>query len=117
MSTDESSTKMLAVTVAIFFFTSSLSGTFLPVYFKRDLGMSIPEIIVIFFFTFLVIGLLPILLIRTTRHFERIISIGILSTLLFYVALIYAKSPIILGLAYGMSMALSGRALTCCSLD
>jgi len=105
MSTDESSTKMLAVTVAIFFFTSSLSGTFLPVYFKRDLGMSIPEIIVIFFFTFLVIGLLPILLIRTTRHFERIISIGILSTLLFYVALIYAKSPIILGLAYGMSMA------------
>jgi len=105
MSTDERSTKILAVTVAIFFFTSSLSGTFLTIYFKIDLGMRIPEIIVIFFFTFLFIGLLPILLIKTTRHFERIISIGILSTLLFYIALIYVKSPIILGLAYGMSMA------------
>jgi len=105
MSTDERSTKILAVTVAIFFFTSSLSGTFLTIYLKIDLGMRIPEIIVIFFFTFLFIGLLPILLIKTTRHFERIISIGILSTLLFYIALIYVKSPIILGLAYGMSMA------------
>jgi len=105
MSTGESSTKTLAVTVSIFFFTSYLSGTFLPIYFNRDLGMSVPEIIVILFFTFLVIGLLPTLLIRTTRHFERIISLGIILTLLFYVALIYVKNPVILGLAYGLSIA------------
>ena len=105
MSLDESSTRMLAVTVSIFFFTTSLSGTFLPIYFNEALGMGIPDIVVILFFTFLAIGLIPLLLIRITRHFERIISLGIILTLLFYVALIYVKSPIILGLAYGASLA------------
>lgn len=98
------STKILAVTVAIFFFTNSLSGAFLPIYLK-DSGLSILEIIVVLFFTFLVIGLLPIVLMRVTRHFERIISFGILFTLLFYVALIYVKNPVFLGLAYGLGIA------------
>jgi MFS family permease len=105
MSLDESSTRTLAITVVIFFFTTSLSGTFLPVYFNRGLGMSVPEIVVIMLFTFFTIGLIPVFLIRVTRHFERIISLGIILTLLFYVALIYIKNPIILGFAYGMSMA------------
>lgn len=98
------STKILAVTVAIFFFTNSLSGAFLPIYLK-DSGLSILEIIVVLFFTFLVVGLLPIVLMRVTRHFERIISFGILFTLLFYVALIYVKNPVFLGLAYGLGIA------------
>jgi len=105
MSLDQSSTRMLAVTVSIFFFTTSLSGTFLPIYFNETLRMGIPEIVVILFLTFLAIGLVPLLLIRITRHFERIISLGIILTLLFYVTLIYVKSPIILGLAYGVSLA------------
>lgn len=105
MSLDESSTKILAITVAIFFFTTSLSGTFLPVYFNGTLGMNVPEILIILFFTFIVIGLIPVFLIRITRHFERIISLGIILTLLFYIALIYVKNPIILGLAYGVSLA------------
>lgn len=105
MSLDESSTKILAITVAIFFFTTSLSGTFLPVYFNSTLGMNVPEILIILFFTFIVIGLVPVFLIRITRHFERIISLGIILTLLFYIALIYVKNPIILGLAYGVSLA------------
>jgi MFS family permease len=105
MSLDESSTKILTVTVALFFFTTALSGTFLPIYFNRDLGMDVPEIIVILVFTFLAIGLVPIILIRMTRHFERIISLGIILTLLFYVAIICFKNPIILGLAYGVSLA------------
>lgn len=105
MSLDESSTRTLAITAAIFFFTTSLSGTFLPIYFNRGLGMDVPEIVIILLFTFIVIGLIPVFLIRVTRHFERIISLGIILTLLFYVALIYIKNPIILGLAYGVSMA------------
>jgi MFS family permease len=92
------------VTVAIFFFTTNLSGTFLPVYL-RESGLSVTEIVVVLFFTFLVIGLLPITLLRATRHFERIISLGILFTLLFYIALIYIKNPILLGLAYGLGIA------------
>lgn len=105
MSLDENSTRMLAVTVSIFFFTTSLSGTFLPIYFNEALGMGTPGIVVILLFTFAAIGLVPVLLIRITRHFERIISLGIILTLLFYVALIYVKNPIILGLAYGVSIA------------
>lgn len=106
MSTDESSTKILAITVSIFFFTSYLFETFLTIYFRDELHMSVPEIIVIMCFTFLVIGLLPILLLRTTRHFERIISLGIVSTLLFYVALMGGvKNPVILGLINGLSIA------------
>jgi len=100
----QDSTKVLAVTVAIFFFTSGLSGTFLPIYL-RDSGLSTPEIIVVLFFTFIVIGLLPSVLLKATKHFERIISFGILLTLLFYVALIYVKDPILLGLAYGLGIA------------
>jgi hypothetical protein len=43
---------------------------------------------------------------RTTRHFERIISLGIVSTLLFYVTLATkVKNPVILGLVNGLSMA------------
>jgi MFS family permease len=105
MSLDESSTRMLAITVTIFFFTTSLSGTFLPIYFNEALRMSIPDIVVILFFTFITIGLIPVLTIKITRHFERIISVGIILTLLFYTALIYVKNPIILGLAYGVSLA------------
>jgi MFS family permease len=105
MSLDETSTRMLAVTVSIFFFTTSLSGTFLPIYFNQTLRMSILSIVVILLFTFVTIGLIPLVLIRITRHFERIISLGIIVTLLFYTALIYVKSPIILGLAYGASLA------------
>jgi len=105
MSTDESSTRILAVTVSIFFFTTQLSQMFLSIYFIEEVGMSVPEVLVILFFMFLVIGLFPTFLIRTTRHFERIFSLGILLTLLFYVALIYVKNPVILGLAYGLSIA------------
>jgi len=105
MSVDRNSTRILAVTVAIFFFTTSLSGTFLPIYFHQTLGMSVPEIIVILFFTFVAIGVIPSFSIRITKHFERLISLGVLLTLLFYVALIYIKNPVILGLAYGTSLA------------
>ena len=104
MSSDESSTRLLAITVSLFFFTTSLSGTFLPIYFKQSLRMSIPNIVVILFFTFITIGLVPVLTIRVTKHFERIISIGIILTLLFYLALIYVKNPVLLGLAYGVSL-------------
>lgn len=105
MSVDRNSTRILAVTVAIFFFTTSLSGTFLPIYFHQTLGMNVPEIIVILFFTFVAIGVIPSFSIRITKHFERLISLGVFLTLLFYVALIYIKNPVILGLAYGASLA------------
>lgn len=98
------SLKTLAVVVSIFFFTSNLSGMFLPIYF-RDLGLSTAEIIEILFFTFVVIGLLPLVLLKVVKNFESVISFGIFSTMLFYITLIYIKNPVILGLAYGLSIA------------
>ncbi len=99
-----SSVKILAVVASIFFFTSSISGSFLTIYF-RDLGLDVYEIVEILFFTFLVIGLLPVVLLRILKNFERLISYGIFFTMLFYVVLIYERSPVVLGLAYGLSIA------------
>ena len=91
--------------VIIFFFTSNLSGSFLPVYYKEEIGLTIAEIVEILLFTFIVIGLLPLLLLKFVKNFERIISFGIFFTMLFFIILIYTKNPIFLGLVYGLSIA------------
>jgi high-affinity Fe2+/Pb2+ permease len=64
----QDSTKTLAIVVSIFFFTSNLSGVFLPVYF-RESGLTLFEIIEVLLFTFLVIGLLPPMLIKNFQKF------------------------------------------------
>jgi len=99
------SLKTLAVVTSLFFFTSSLSGSFLPVYYHEELGLSIAEIVEILLFTFPLIGLLPLILLKGVKNFERIISYGIFLTMLFYIILILIKNLIILGLAYGLSIA------------
>lgn len=98
------SLKTLAVVVSIFFFASNLSGSFLPIYFKEQ-GMKISEIAEILLFTFIVVGLLPLVLLKNVENFERIISFGIFLTMLFFIVLVYVKNPVILGLAYGLSIA------------
>ena len=95
----------LAIVACVFFFTNSLSGSFLTVYYNKELGLSVPEIIEILLFTFPLIGLLPLILLRNVRNFERVISFGIFFTLLFYVVLMFVRSPVILGLVYGVSTA------------
>jgi len=100
----DNSVKVLALVVSIFFFTTNLSGVFLPVYY-RESGLSLLEIIEILFFTFLVIGLLPLVTIRLARNFEAVITVGIFTTMLFALVLIYVKNPIVLGLFYGLSIA------------
>jgi MFS family permease len=99
------SLKILAVVVSIFFFTTSLSGSFLPVYYREEMGLSIGEIVEILLFTFIIVGLLPLVLLKCFKNFEGIMSYGIVCTMLFFIVLIYVKSPIVLGLAYGLSMA------------
>jgi len=98
------SLKLLAVVVAVFFFASNLSSVFLPVFF-RDEGLSMVEIIEILLVTFLVTGLLPMGILKVVKNFERVIVVGIFSTMVFYIALIYIKTPIVLGLTYGTSLA------------
>jgi hypothetical protein len=97
------SLKALVTVASLFFFTSYLSGSFLPIYF-RDLKLSVAEIVEILLFTFLVLGFLPVVLLKVVKNFEGIISVGIFTTMLFFIALIYVKDPIILGLAQGISL-------------
>jgi len=99
------SVKTLALVVSLYFFTSNLSGSFLPIYFKDPLGLSVAEIVEIFLFTFMILGLLPFALLKTVRNFERIMSVGIFTTMVFFIVLIFVKNPILLGLAQGISMA------------
>jgi len=99
-----SSLKILALTVGVFFFTNNLSTSFLPIYYMET-GLSVAEIAQLLFSTFTVIGLLPIMLLKFMKNFEKIITFGILSTALFFAALIYVKNPMILGLTYGLGIA------------
>jgi hypothetical protein len=57
------SVKTLAFIVMMFFFTSNLSRGFLPVYFK-EAGLSTAQMVEILLFTFVVIGGLPIALLK-----------------------------------------------------
>ncbi len=98
------SIRILVAVVVLFFFTNSLTGSFLPIYF-RDQGLSLAQICVTMLFTFMILGFLPVTLLKTVKNFERIVTVGILTTMLFFIALVFAKSPIILGLAYGVSLA------------
>ncbi|MEM3596711.1 MAG: MFS transporter [Candidatus Bathyarchaeia archaeon] len=101
----KSTFKILAVVASIFFFTNYLTGMFLPVYYV-ELGLNIGEIVSLLLITFLIVGLLPTLLLKLTKNFERIICLGIVFTMLFYAALIYVKNPVLLGIAYGLSIAM-----------
>lgn len=96
--------KTLAIAVSIFFFTSNLTGMFLPVYYVES-GLKISDITILLLIAFLIIGVLPTILLKLTKNFERIICVGILLTMLFYAVLIFVKDPIIIGLAYGLSVA------------
>ena len=94
----------MVIVVVLFFFANNLTGSFLPIYF-RDQGLSLIEICATMLLTFSVLGVLPVTLLKTVRNFERIVTVGIFTTMLFLIALIYVRSPVILGLAYGVSLA------------
>jgi hypothetical protein len=69
------------------------------------MGLGISEIIEILFVTFIIIGLLPLALLKFIKNFERAINLGVFFTMPFYIALIFIRNPAILGLAYGLSIA------------
>lgn len=95
------SLKALVAVASLFFFTTNLSSSFLPIYFE-NVGLNVE----IFLFAFIVLGFLPIVLLKFVKNFERIVIIGIFTTLLFFVVLILEiKTPVILGLVYGTSLA------------
>lgn len=96
--------KNLGIAASIFFFSSNLTSMFLPVYFIT-LGLDIGDIAVVLLTTFIIIGFLPTILLKFIKNFERVICFGVLLTMIFYTLLIYVNNPVMLGLAYGLSIA------------
>jgi predicted MFS family arabinose efflux permease len=99
-----SSYKNLAVAVSIYFLTVNFTEMFLSIFFIES-GMKVGDVVTILLITFLVIGLLPPLLLKFFKNFERLICSGISFTMLFYTVLIFVKNPLIIGLFYGLSSA------------
>lgn len=96
--------KNLGVASSIYFFSSNLTSMFLPVYYL-SLGLGIGDIVLLLLATFVIIGLLPITLLRFIRNFERLICFGVLLSISFYTLLMFVKNPVVLGVAYGLSIA------------
>lgn len=96
--------KNLAVVVSIYFLTVNFTEMFLSIFFIES-GMKVADVVTILLITFLVIGLMPLALLRFFKNFERLICCGILFTMIFYIVLIFVKNPIIIGLVYGLSSA------------
>lgn len=96
--------KNLAFASAIFFFSNHLTSMFLPVYYL-SLGLSIEGIVKLLAAAFLIIGLLPITLLKFVKNFERIVCIGVLFTMVFYTLLTFVKNSVVLGVVYGLSIA------------
>lgn len=77
---------------------------FLPLHYLK-LGLGVGDISLLLLATFLIIGLLPITLLKFVRNFERVICFGVLFNMVFYTLLIFVKNPVTLGVAYGLSIA------------
>ncbi|MEM3617814.1 MAG: MFS transporter [Candidatus Bathyarchaeia archaeon] len=99
-----SDVKNLGVASCIYFFSSNMTSMFLPVYYVT-LELSVSQIAVLLLVTFMIIGFLPIALLRFVRNFERVICLGVLFTMVFYTLLMYVKNPVVLGVAYGLGIA------------
>jgi len=72
--------KHLGVASSIYFFSNNLTSMFLPVYYL-GLGLSMSDVVLLLLATFMIIGLLPVTLLRFVRNFERLICFGVSSTM------------------------------------
>jgi len=98
---------LLSLTLMVAFqsLASAVTGIFLPNYYLQ-IGLSINQIILLIAVTMLLVGLLPILTLKfLPRYFEKLIVVGILLGMVFFALLIFVKSPIILGIAWGLTLA------------
>jgi MFS family permease len=96
----------LATSFLMYAMALDLSGIFLPIYYLEN-GLPIAQILEILSVTFLVVGILPTLLLRTIpRYFERAMTFGMLLATVFFLALLTTRDPIILGVTYGFFNAL-----------
>jgi len=95
----------LGAVIALYSLSSSIIGIFLPTYYL-ELGLSINQIIILVACMIAMLGVVPFFILRfLPKYFERMVSVGVISTILFYVCLIYVKNPLVIGIVYGIAMA------------
>ena len=95
----------LTLVMAFFSFSSAVTGIFLPNYYLQ-LGLSVDQIALLMAAMFVTLGILPVLTLKfLPKSFERLIMVGLIFGMVFYVMLIYVKNPLLLGLVLGLSYA------------
>jgi MFS family permease len=93
--------------LAIFFYYLSHStiGIFLPNYYL-SVGLSVNQIVLLSSLMFIILGFLPLLNLKYfSKYFERFMILGLVSNAVFFALLIFVKNPLVLGIAYGISLA------------
>jgi MFS family permease len=102
--TDRSLIYLTAV-VALYTLSLSVTTVFLPNYYL-GIGLASNQVILLFATMFVTLGIVPILTLKfLPRHFERLMIVGLLLSILFYFLLSFERNPVILGFAQGLSYA------------
>ncbi len=96
----------LGIVSGLYFLAQSSIGIFLPNYYL-ELGLSINKIILLNAVQFILLGSIPLLVLRFFPSiFEKLITAGLGLKILFFVLLMLTKNPILLGLANGVALAM-----------
>jgi MFS family permease len=95
----------LGLVATFYFFSSAITGVFLPNYYLQ-IGLNVNHIIVLTGTIMIILGLVPIITLRFfSKAFERLLSVGIVLDMVFLASLAFVKDPLILGLVEGLSFA------------
>ncbi|MBI4095868.1 MAG: MFS transporter [DPANN group archaeon] len=96
----------LGLVSGLYFLAHSSIGIFLPNYYL-ELGLSINQIILLNAVQFILLGSIPLLMLRFFPSiFERLITAGIGLKILFFALLMFTKNPILLGIVNGVALAM-----------
>ncbi|MDE1811144.1 MAG: MFS transporter [Candidatus Micrarchaeota archaeon] len=95
----------LTIMVAFQSLASAVTGIFLPNYYLQ-IGLSIAQIIALIGVTMFLVGIVPLITLKLfPKYFEKLLPVGIFLGMVFYALLMFVKSPLILGLAWGLTLA------------
>ncbi len=95
----------LGIVGGLYALAQSSIGIFLPNYYL-NLGLSVNNIILLNALQFVILGSLPLLTLRFFPSvFEKLISVGLVVKILFFVMLMFTSNPILLGVVNGLAMA------------
>lgn len=95
----------LTIVTAFYSLATAVTSVFLPNYYL-GVGLSVNQIILLFAILFATLGFSPLLTLKfLPKLFEKLLSVGLLLSMVFYFLLGSVRNPLILGLVQGLSWA------------